>query len=396
MNDGIVVTGLGCLSALGVGVDETMANLYSGKVQAPMPGKPAISISPPPPLFRLPQPLPETDQPLLNRTSRLAFAALDEALAFSWNGRLGVPPERIGVCMGTTVGCTLNDEPFYREFLAGNDPDKTPIERFLSNDLSRVAAQRLGSSGPAVTVVNACSSGADAIGLAVEWLQQGLCDVAVAGGSDELSRYPYLGFIALKNSSRERCRPFDLHRQGLNLGEGAAVMILEREGDARRRGASILACLAAYASASDAYHPTAPHPDGRGLRKAIAAALAAARLAPGDIGFVNAHGTGTLENDRVEGRVLAQLLPETDHIFSTKGYTGHTTGAAGALEAVMTVMNLADQRVPRSAGFETPDPACSIVPTTETAEIKTNAALSSSLAFGGTNSVLLFAREGQP
>jgi 3-oxoacyl-(acyl-carrier-protein) synthase len=192
------------------------------------------------------------------------------------------------------------------------------------------------------------------------------------------------------NSSAERCRPFDLERQGLNLGEGAAAVVLERGEEARRRGGEVLALVAGYGSASDAYHPTAPHPNGRGLRHAIATALENARLDPAAVAFVNAHGTGTQENDRVEGCVLADMLPPATLVFSTKGYTGHTLGAAGAIEAVFTIHNLLDHRVPASAGFSTPDPACRVRPTTSTTPFAGKAALSTSLAFGGANAVLAF------
>jgi len=367
----VVVTGLGCLSALGKGVSETRDALYRGVVQPPDPDGPASTVSPPPAVFRVKAALAPPDRPGRTRTSHLALLALEEAV------------------MGTTVGCTLNDEPYYRDVRAGHDPGPEPLQRYLANDLSRVVADRLGARGPAMTVVNACSSGADAVGHGAGWLRRGLCDVAVVGGADALSRYPYLGFAALRNASPERCRPFDLHRKGLNLGEGAAILVLEREEDARRRGAAILARLVAYASASDAFHPTAPHPEGRGLHLAARRALAQARLAPDEIAFVNAHGTATAENDRVEGRVLARLFATVPPVIATKGYTGHTLGAAGALEAAFTVINLADRRIPGCAGFRTPDPECEIVPTATTREIAGGAAMSTSLAFGGTNSVLV-------
>jgi 3-oxoacyl-[acyl-carrier-protein] synthase-1/3-oxoacyl-[acyl-carrier-protein] synthase II len=307
-------------------------------------------------------------------------------------GSLEVAPDRLGIFLGTTSGCTFNDEDFFMQFRAGGEPDIAPFGQYLDNDVARVVADYVGARGPVVTVANACASGTDAIGCGAAWLRSGVCDLVVAGGADELCRFPYLGFISLQNTSPERCRPFDLHRKGLNLGEGAAIVILEREEDARRRGARILARLSGYASASDAYHPTSPHPEGRGLRKAMHLALRAAGLEATEIAFVNAHGTGTAENDRVEGRVLADLLSPSLRIFSTKGYTGHATGAAGAVEAVLTIRNLLDQRVPRSGGFQTADPECAVVPTTETRDVRCRAAISNSLAFGGTNSVLVFRR----
>jgi 3-oxoacyl-[acyl-carrier-protein] synthase-1/3-oxoacyl-[acyl-carrier-protein] synthase II len=241
-------------------------------------------------------------------------------------------------------------------------------------------------------MVTACASGADAIGTASRWIRAGRCDVVVAGGADALDRYPYLGFARLGNSSPERCRPFDLCRRGLNLGEGAAALVLEPLAAVLERGGRPRAILAGYGAAADAHHPTAPHPEGRGLRRALAVALAQAGLRPEEIGFVNAHGTGTIDNDRVEGRVLAEVFAAGVPVLSTKGATGHTTGAAGALEAVFTIRSLEERLVPGSAGFEVPDPECRVVPPARSRRVEARAALSSSLAFGGANSVLVFRR----
>jgi 3-oxoacyl-[acyl-carrier-protein] synthase II len=390
--DQVAVTGDGCISALGWGVAETLRNLYGGRVQPPLPGRIPANVPSPPPVFCVEGDLEDFGLDLCTRTTALAMWAARDAIRAAWPGHPPVPADRIGVCLGTTVGCTFDDEAFYREFRSGKSLDATSFRRYRGNDISRVVADAFGFGGPSQTVVNACASGADAIGEAAAWIRTGRCDAAVAGGADALCRFAYLGFIALKNTSRERCRPFDRDRKGLNLGEGAGVVVLERETDARRRGAALLARVAGHAAAADAYHPTAPHPEGRGLRRATALALATAGVTAADVAFVNAHGTGTSENDRVEGSVVADLYPEGTPVFSTKGYTGHTTGAAGAIEAILTARNLLDRRVPASAGFETPDPACRVVPTTRTTDIAGNVAVSNSLAFGGGNSVLVIRR----
>jgi 3-oxoacyl-[acyl-carrier-protein] synthase II len=238
-------------------------------------------------------------------------------------------------------------------------------------------------------------SATDAIGLGAQWIARRRCDVVLAGGADALHRVPYLGFGVLRNTSTTDCQPFDRNRAGLNLGEGAGVLVLEHEDHARRRGADLLGWIAGHATASDAHHPTAPHPEGRGLRRALAAALTVAELSPAAVGFVHAHGTGTVHNDRVEGKALADLFGPDAVVFSTKGATGHTMGAAGALGAIFALAHLRDGQVPPSAGFRTPDPECVVVPTTEVRRVTARAAVSSSLAFGGTNSVLVL-RRGEP
>ena len=251
-----------------------------------------------------------------------------------------------------------------------------------------VIAREFGLTGPCQTVVNACASGTDAVGLAASWIRGGVCDLAIAGGADELGRITYNGFISLMISDDSPCRPFDRDRKGLNLGEGAGMLVLESAESRARRGSRARSFLLGYGSACDAHHLTAPKPDGEGLRRAIAEALACCGTPAEAISFVNAHGTGTPDNDRVESRVLADLFPGVPFL-STKGYTGHTLGAAGAIEAVFTVACLERGMIPASAGFTTPDPELAGAPVTECTKIAGRVALSESLAFGGNNSVIL-------
>jgi 3-oxoacyl-[acyl-carrier-protein] synthase-1/3-oxoacyl-[acyl-carrier-protein] synthase II len=390
----LVVTGAGAICALGAGLPQIMANLANTTpYRLPqIPQRFETTLRQKPPVFLVENSLDDAEgSGGLFRTSRLALRATREAIAAAWPNGAPCPAARLGVCLGTTVGCSFNNEPFYRARRRGDDGGGDGVQRYLANDLAGVVADAIGAAGPIVTVANACASGADAIGLAASWLAAGACDAVVAGGADELARYAYVGFAALQNVAFEQCRPFDLRRRGLNLGEGAGVVVLEREDDARRRGAPSLGALLGYANAADAHHATAPHPGGRGLRAAIAAALRLAGVAAGAVGLVNAHGTGTIENDRVEGAVLAELFPAAA-IVSTKGFTGHTLAAAGALEAIITIHNLRDGWAPRTAGFETPDPACGVVPTAARTPLFTNVAVSTSLAFGGTNAVLVFGK----
>jgi len=324
-------------------------------------------------------------------TTRFALAATRQALADAGWDPDALRRMRVGVCLGTTVGCALNIEDFYREYRLGGSPDLETIERFLRSNPAAAVSREFGLDGPVQTVVNACSSGTDAIGIAASWLRAGACDVALAGGADELCRIIYNGFISLMITDDQPCRPFDRERHGLNLGEGAAVLVLERPAEATARGARTRAKVLGYGSACDAHHLTAPHPEGRGLRRAFAEALAVSGVAPGEVAFINAHGTGTPDNDRVEGRVIRDLFPGTPFV-STKGYTGHTLGAAGAIEAAFTVGCLESGLLPPSVGFAVADPEILAAPAAVRLDIRGDVAISDSLAFGGNNAVLVLGR----
>ncbi len=401
-SDRTVVTGLGGICAAGTSVSRIMRSLYAGERRPAPPRNIQVDLDEAYPVFEVREPLERLvgESPLApaqlqiepTRTVKLALIAAEEALHQAELDRDALQRCRVGVCLGTTVGCTLNNEPFYREYRQGGYPDPRPVYRYLENNPALVVAEAFGVSGPMATIANACSSGTDAIGLAKAWIETGQCEIALAGGCDELSRIPYLGFIQLLITSHHPCRPFDKNRKGLNLGEGAGVLILESESMARRREAPVLGFVAGYSSSGDAYHPTAPHPDGLGLKRAIRHALREADLAPGHVGFVNAHGTATPDNDRVEGRAVTEVFSESIPTVATKAYTGHTLGAAGALEAVFTLQALLDQRLPATAGFEEADPDVAIRPTRDCIRVQTDAAISTSLAFGGNNAVLVFRR----
>jgi len=297
------------------------------------------------------------------------------------------------VCLGTTVASQLNDLAFYTAYHKGDKPPLTEVDRFLKSNLADVVSKKLGVNGPRATIVNACSSGTDAIGVALSWLRAGYCDIAIAGGADELNRVPLAGFGSLGVVSDSLCAPFDKDRKGLNLGEGAGVLILEREESAQARGHRSACVLAGYGLANDAYHLTAPSSDGVGLRRALTRALEEASITAGDIDFINAHGTATLDNDKVEASVFLDTFGDEIPFFSTKGFTGHTLGAAGGLEAVFTTQCLEQQWIPKSVGFVTHDDGLGISPVIEAQNIAGKYALSTSLAFGGNNSVLVFKKE---
>jgi 3-oxoacyl-[acyl-carrier-protein] synthase II len=325
----------------------------------------------------------------ISRTARLALAAAVEAIGNAGLDRETLRSRRVGVCLGTSVGNAMNSESFHRQLRHNEEPEMAPITRYLRSNPVNVLTREFDLTGPFQTVVNACSSGTDAIGLGALWIQSGLCDMVLAGGADELCHVTYNGFISLMITDDSPCKPFDKERKGLNLGEGAAVLLLESEESRRARAKQARAFIRGYGSSCDAYHLTAPHPQGRGLRRAIEEAMRLSGFSQGDLGFINAHGTGTKDNDRVESQIFADLLPGVPFL-STKGYTGHALGAAGAIEAALTVACLEEGRIPGSAGFTTPDPELPTFPVGSETRVGGKAALSESLAFGGHNAVLVF------
>lgn len=392
----VSVTGMGCVCAAGFNVPDCLAALEHGQRAPRQPTRFCGGHTRPYPVFEVPDAaLPHGQDNDLSRTVRLAMRAAREALDQAGLDPTGMDSGRVGVCIGTSVGASLNFLDFYRRARAGEAPDLQPIRRYLQSNPATAVARLLGTTGPAQTVVNACSSGTDAIGLGAAWIRQGLCDVVLAGGADELSEITYAGFIRLMITDEHPCRPFDAARRGLNLGEGAGMIVLEADSHRAQRGAGRLAAVLGYGTAGDAHHPTAPHPEGLGLRRAITDALDQAGLAIADLAFVNAHGTGTANNDQAEAGVFSSLLTGIPFI-ATKGMTGHTLGAAGAIEAIFTMGHLRAGLLPASAGFTDMDPSLGVLPTTAPTPVRGVAALSQSLAFGGNNSVLALGLGAQP
>lgn len=343
---------------------------------------------------RIVSPAPKAMEKLQNRTTQMGGYAALQALKHAELTRNSLKNIRVGVVMGTTVGSSMNNVPFYRDYKNfSEDPTHHPapsldaMSTFLNSNPSEAIAEMLEVQGPTQTVVNACASGTDAIGIGMQWIQSDLCDVVLAGGCDALSQVTMNGFNSLMVMDENRCRPFDANRQGLNLGEGAAVLVLESEYHMNARGKQSLAHIAGYASACDAHHLTAPHPEGRGLQTAVEQLLSLPGCSPSEIAFVNVHGTGTQNNDAVESHVMAKMLPHTP-FFSSKGATGHTLGAAGAIEAALCILCLHKNMIPATIGFKTPDPRLTAHPVQKNTSTSGCTALSTSLAFGGLASAL--------
>jgi 3-oxoacyl-(acyl-carrier-protein) synthase len=380
----MLITGLGVISAAGGTLSETLDSVARGQRNAG-----PLSLFPTKlqyPVFKVKH-IPPDYYLEGRRTLSLALIAVDQALADA--SLSDIPKYRVCVCLGTTVASQLNDLHFYMTYREKNSAPMTAVDRFLKGNLAEYVARRIGARGPQLTVVNACSSGTDAIGVALSWLKSDLCDIVLAGGADELNHIPYCGFSSLGIVNPGLCAPFDRDRKGLNLGEGAGIVIIEKKSIAQKRGVRSDLFLAGFGASGDAYHLTAPSPDGVGLRASLRSALEEAGIHPREIAFVNAHGTGTIDNDLVEGKVLAEMFGSDIRMLSTKGYTGHTLGAAGGIEAVFTAAGLREGWIPASAGFQNRDDAIQVAPVKEKTAISGQYAISTSLAFGGNNAAIV-------
>lgn len=391
----VAISGLGCICAAGKTLPECTAALFGG-IRNPRPPQRFVSgHSVSYPVFEIPDDLPSlqpSGKTELTRTASLALIAAREALHDAGIDSKTFHSKRVGVCVGTTVGSAMNNEDFYREYRLEKEPDMIAIKRYLKSNPAAAIARECGFTGPCQTVVNACSSGTDAVGLGSLWIEAGICDIVIAGGADELCHVTYNGFISLMITDSTPCKPFDRDRKGLNLGEGAAMLVIESEASLLSRNKKAKAFVLGYGSSCDAHHLTAPHPEGRGLRQAISETLRTGGINTETIAFINAHGTGTPDNDKVESKVLNDLLPGVP-FFSTKGYTGHTLGAAGAIEAAFTVACLEQGKIPKNIGFDNPDPELASPPVAKETATKGSVALSESLAFGGHNAVIAIGLE---
>jgi len=325
----------------------------------------------------------------LSRTDLLAVVAAKEAVE-----QAGLPSlDRAIVSTGTSTGGLLEGEDYYfRRIVRGSR--RTPVSRVLQQPTSGPSdaiARTFNAGGGVVSNATACASAGAAIGVAADYLRSRHADVAIAGGSDALCRLTYSGFNVLQAVDPEPCSPFGATRKGITLGEGAAYLVLERWDDAVARGATILAELSGYGASCDAHHPTAPAEDGRGAEAAMRGALAEARLTPPAIDYVNAHGTGTLLNDSAETRAIIASLGTTVPVSSSKSYFGHTLGASGAVEAVVTVLALMHQIAPPTLRLRERAPECQLdyIAGTPRPMAMTNV-LSNTFGFGGSNVSLAF------
>ena len=383
----VVVTGMGAVSGFGRGVDALWAGVLAGRratVIQPQLEARGLDVGP----VALVPDLP-FDVHLDTRVETMCLWAAHEALG---TAGLSAPDPTLALCFGTTKGGIGHILGLVAdEAKAAPSP---PVRATYAGPAFWVAAQ-LGMSGPVEVVSVACTSSNVAIGNALEILRRGEATRVLAGGADALSDFVISGFASLKALDPSPSRPFDRDRHGLNLGEGAGFIVMEREDDALARGAHIHAVVRGYGLASDAVHMTGPDREGRGAARAIVAALHDAGCTPADIDAISAHGTGTVFNDLMESHALALALgPRSDRpLHSVKSALGHTLGAAGVLEAIVCVRALETGTFPPTAGHETPDPAIHLdVVHGGARSVAARTILSTSSGFGGTNAALILAR----
>lgn len=342
--------------------------------------------------------LPTRQTKRISRCDLIGLIAAKEAVLNSQIDFKETDTERTGVVMGGGAGGMLSWEAFRRDLWRGRQ--NNPASRVLASapcTLTDLIANHYGINGIRSTITTACSSSANAIGYGYDLIRSGDVDLVVTGGSEALSELTFSGFNSLKVMSPEACRPFDKHRRGLSLGEGAGVIILEEYTHARKRGAVILAEMAGCAVNADAYHMTSPDPEGLGMFRVMSSALARANIETGCVDYINAHGTATKVNDHMEAQAIQRLFGKKDleriTVSSTKSMVGHCLGASGAIEAIATILSLDQQAAPPTVNLEEPDPLCNLNHVTQSSrEQDIRVALSNSFAFGGNNTSLVFKR----
>lgn len=412
----VVVTGLGLISPLGLGVERSFAALVAGRSGASKIERVDVSDLASQIAGQVPRgsaegeydPLKVVSAKELRRYDEFilfALAAADEAVSDSgWKPETEEQRERTGILIGSGIGglpsIAENAVKLDREGPRRISPYFIPGS--LINEASGVASIRYGFKGPNHAVVTACATGAHALGDAARLIAVGDADVMLAGGSEAATcRLTIAGFTIMRAMStgfndrpQEASRPWDRARDGFVIGEGAGAVILEELEHAKARGAKIYAEVLGYGLSGDAYHLSAPDPDGAGARRAMAAALKRAQLNPDQIDYINAHATSTPVGDPVEINAVKALFGSHAHelaMSSTKSATGHLLGAAGAVEGIFTILALRDGVLPPTLNLENPDPTCDLdlVPR-EARRKRIRYALSNSFGFGGTNAALVF------
>lgn len=330
----------------------------------------------------------------MDRASVLTVVAAREAVQMA-GIELTTGGKRIGVVFGTTLSGMINAQEYYRKVLTVRT-DRALATNLLEYPLYSAGTQvidKLNIEAEQVTVSTACSSSLHAIGIGVDLLRSGRCDVVIAGGFDPMAEMTYAGFELLRLIAKEGPKPFDAERKGLALGEGAGILVLERLEDAAARGANLHAEVAGYGSSSDAYHMTAPHKDAEGIFRAMRMAMREAELEPTEIDYVNAHGTGTKHNDAAECLGIKRFFGERAYqipVSSVKSMIGHTLGAAGSIETVAGILAMQHGIVPPTINYANIDPDCDldVVPNVAR-EHKIRAFMKNSFGFGGNNAILV-------
>jgi 3-oxoacyl-[acyl-carrier-protein] synthase II len=403
----VVVTGLGVVSPLGVGLKPFWDGLLAGRSgisrithfdASDFPSQIAGEI----PGFNAEDWIDRKSARRMDRVAHLGIASSTMALEDAKLDVASLDPNRVGVSIGSGIGGSATIEEGHRALLEKGPRGVSPffVSKILVNMTACMVSIRHGLKGPLAACSVACSTGANAVGDAYRILQRGDADVMLAGSSEaSVNPLPFAGFCAARSMSKRNdspetaSRPFEKNRDGFVMGEGAGVAILERLDHAQARGARAYAEIVGYGSTADAHHFTAPHPEGDGMARVMRGAIDDAGLAPEDIGYVNAHGTSTVLNDKTESMAIAKVFGEHAarlKVSSNKSMIGHLMAAAGAVEFVSTVMAVHTGQVPPTINLEEPDPECQLDYVTNGAEaLDLTAALSNSFGFGGGNASLI-------
>lgn len=399
----VVITGIGLVTALGISRAASWEAMVAGRcgvgpVTAFDPSGFRSTIAAEVDMGAVAESLTPWERRRWSRGDQICVRAADEALADSGvlSGRVDL--SRIGVLLGAGTADLLRNERYHRALTHDRSTKPRPSDAWnhFSSTAVDITAARYGLEGIRSCIVAACSSSTIAIGQATDAIRAGRLDAALAGGTDAISRLTFSGFNALRVMDQEPCRPFDRARAGMNIGEGAAVLILEELDRARRRGAMIYAEIAGYGLGCEAFHPTAPEPNGRPISAVVRAALADARMNPDQIGHVNAHGTATVQNDVAEARGFTSVFGERTRLLpvtSIKSMIGHCLGAAGGIEAATLALTITHGVIPPTINHHEIDPECALdVVANVSRPVTVSAGVSTSLGFGGNDSALVLRR----
>ncbi len=403
MNERVYITGVGVVSSLALGRKEFFQALAAG----------TSGISPVESFdskalgrefagevkgFHAKDHLTAAEARRMGRGGAMTLAAARMAVEDAGVGEGGIKGPRTAVVIGTTMGEAGVIADLDHGWIAHGPKGmkRALLSKYGSTLLPIHVARAVGASGMVLTLPAACAAGNYAIGFGADLIRSGRADVVVAGAVEMIQELQFSGFVRLAAMAPSRCQPFDLNRQGLILGEGAGLLILESESHAARRGARPQAEVGGYGMSCDAYHITRPHPDATGSIAAMKDAIRHSGIRPDDVDFVNAHGTGTRANDVAEAKVMNDVFGSRRvPISSVKSMLGHCMGAASALEAIACVMTIEEGVYPPTIGYETPDPDCDVDVVANVARKgKADIVLNNSLAFGGYNAVTCFARPG--
>lgn len=405
----VVITGMGVVSPIGTGIGEFREGLFSGRngivgithfdpssYRSQIAGEVHIEVE---------KFLSSREMKRMDRFTQLGMIATQECVEGSGLDIDRENPERIGVLVGSGVGGLATIEKENATLLERGPRRVSPflVPMLITDIASAHVAIKYGFSGPNFSVSTACATGNHAVGEAFRIIQRGEADVMIAGGSEAaVTPLGLAGFCSMKALStrndepRKASRPFDKERDGFVIGEGAGILVLEEFDRARKRGANILAEVLGFGMTSDAFHITQPVEDGKGIKVAMQEALKDARINPEQVSYINAHGTSTPLNDKVETKAIKDVFDRNSYnipVSSTKSMTGHLLGATGGVEIIACILAMQDKCIPPTINYEVPDPECDLdyVPN-ETRETEVEIALSNSMGFGGHNATIVIGR----